>query len=112
MLCFILTYNLTVGPVCYCLVAEIPSTRLRIKTDAIARSCYNVASIGAIFLVRILDRIDITETKTPTELSYPKPHSLESSRKGGFRVVCILFGQSILVVFPSAGTERPDTGRA
>lgn len=70
MLCFILTYNLTVGPVCYCLVAEIPSTRLRIKTAAIARSCYNVASICATFLVRALDQLHNTETKIMVELSY------------------------------------------
>ncbi|KAH6885001.1 general substrate transporter [Thelonectria olida] len=35
------TYNITIGPVCYVLVAEIPSTRLRIKTVALARVAYN-----------------------------------------------------------------------
>lgn len=40
-----LVYDLTVGPVCYSLVAELPSTRLRIKTVVIARNVYNVCGI-------------------------------------------------------------------
>lgn len=47
---FTFTFDVTVGPVCYCLVSEIPSTRLRIKTVALARNCYNIASIAANFL--------------------------------------------------------------
>ncbi|KAH7369432.1 general substrate transporter [Plectosphaerella cucumerina] len=50
MMVFVLIYDLTVGPVCYCLVAEIPSTRLRIKTAVLARNTYNVVSILANFL--------------------------------------------------------------
>jgi len=50
LMVFTFTYDVTVGPVCYCLVAEMPSTRLRIKTVALARNCYNVASIVANFL--------------------------------------------------------------
>ncbi|OCT51065.1 Alpha-glucosides permease MPH2 [Cladophialophora carrionii] len=38
-------YDFTVGPVCYVLVAEIPSSRLRVKTVVIARVAYNVISI-------------------------------------------------------------------
>lgn len=38
-------YNFTVGPVCYSLVAEIPSTRLRQKTVVLARNFYNVCGI-------------------------------------------------------------------
>ena len=38
-------YDFTVGPVCYVLVAEIPSSRLRVKTVVIARIAYNVVSI-------------------------------------------------------------------
>lgn len=38
-------YNLSIGPVCYVLVAEIPSTRLRVKTVVLARIVYNLASI-------------------------------------------------------------------
>ncbi|KAM0756383.1 raffinose family of oligosaccharides transporter [Meredithblackwellia eburnea MCA 4105] len=38
-------YQFTVGPVCYCLVAEIPSTRLRAKTVVLARAAYNVVGI-------------------------------------------------------------------
>ncbi|GAA6059559.1 hypothetical protein JCM10212_000615 [Sporobolomyces blumeae] len=38
-------YQFTVGPVCYCLVAEIPSTRLRSKTVVLARNAYNIIGI-------------------------------------------------------------------
>lgn len=38
-------YDLTIGPVCYSLVAEIPSARLRSKTVVLARVAYNICSI-------------------------------------------------------------------
>ncbi|KAK5074999.1 hypothetical protein LTR64_001204 [Lithohypha guttulata] len=38
-------YDVTVGPVCYVLVAEIPSTRLRVKTVVLARVAYNLLSL-------------------------------------------------------------------
>ena len=50
MMLFVFTYDMTVGPVCYCLVAEIPSTRLRIKTVVLARNAYLIASLVANFL--------------------------------------------------------------
>ena len=50
MVIFVFTYDMTVGPVCYCLVAEIPSTRLRIKTVVLARNAYLIASLVANFL--------------------------------------------------------------
>ena len=39
---YTLFYNFTVGPVCYALVAEMPSTRLKIKTVVLARNLYNL----------------------------------------------------------------------
>lgn len=39
-------YDVTVGPVCYVLVAEIPSTRLRAKTVVLARVVYNLVSLA------------------------------------------------------------------
>jgi SP family general alpha glucoside:H+ symporter-like MFS transporter len=38
-------YDSTIGPICYTLVAEIPSTRLRVKTVVIARITYNLAGL-------------------------------------------------------------------
>lgn len=38
-------YDITVGPVCYALVAEIPSTRMKIKTVVLARNLYNLGAI-------------------------------------------------------------------
>lgn len=45
LLVFAFTYDLTVGPVCYSLVAEMSSTRLRAKTIVLARNLYNIAGI-------------------------------------------------------------------
>jgi MFS transporter, SP family, general alpha glucoside:H+ symporter len=45
LLVFTLAYNCTVGPVCYAIVAEISSTRLRQKTVVLARMTYNGCSL-------------------------------------------------------------------
>ncbi|KAF2112399.1 maltose permease MAL61 [Lophiotrema nucula] len=45
LLVFTFVYDSTVGPVCYSLVAEMPSTRLRQKTVVLARNLYNIGSI-------------------------------------------------------------------
>lgn len=37
--------DITVGPVCYSLVAEIPSTRLKTKTIVLSRNLYNLCGI-------------------------------------------------------------------
>ncbi|KAF2732879.1 sugar transporter [Polyplosphaeria fusca] len=45
LLVFTLIYDTTVGPICYSLVSEIPSTRLRGKSIVLARICYNISGI-------------------------------------------------------------------
>lgn len=56
LLIFTFVYDCTVGPVCYSLVAEMPSTRLRQKTVVLARNAYNIASIiGNILTPRMLN---------------------------------------------------------
>ena len=45
LLVYTFIYGTTVGPVCFALVSEIPSTRLKIKTVVLARSFYNMASV-------------------------------------------------------------------
>ena len=45
LLLYTAIYDSTLGPVCYCLVAEISSTRLRAKTVVIARVIYNIFGI-------------------------------------------------------------------
>lgn len=45
LLLFTFMYDLTVGPVCYCLVAEVSSIRLRQKTVVLARNFYNIIGI-------------------------------------------------------------------
>ncbi|RMZ91507.1 hypothetical protein DV736_g1248, partial [Chaetothyriales sp. CBS 134916] len=45
LLVYTFVYDITVGPVCYSIVAEIPSTRLKIKTVVLARNLYNIGGI-------------------------------------------------------------------
>jgi len=45
LLLFTFIYDLSVGPVCYALVAEFSSTRLKTKTSVLARNVYNVGGI-------------------------------------------------------------------
>lgn len=50
LILFNVVYALTIGPSAYCLVAEVPSTRLRVQTAGLARTVYLIAGIGANFL--------------------------------------------------------------
>lgn len=45
LMIYTFVYDITVGPVCYSLVSDIPSTRLKIKTVVLARNLYNVGGI-------------------------------------------------------------------
>ena len=45
LIIYVMVYDLTVGPLCYCIVAEIPSVRLRAKSIIIARNLYNISGI-------------------------------------------------------------------
>lgn len=45
LLVYTFTYDATVGPVCYSLVAELTSTRLRTKSVVLARNLYNIVGI-------------------------------------------------------------------
>ncbi|KAB8072622.1 putative transporter [Aspergillus leporis] len=55
---FIFFYDLTVGPVCYSLVTELPCTRLRAKSVVLARNLYNIGGI----VVNILINYQLTTT--------------------------------------------------
>jgi SP family general alpha glucoside:H+ symporter-like MFS transporter len=57
LLIFAFIYDATVGPVCYAIVAEVPSQQLKSKTIVIARILYNVGGIFA----NILTNYQITE---------------------------------------------------
>lgn len=48
---FAVVYNFTIGPVCYTIVGETPSTRMKTATNSIARGIYIIVSIGNLFLV-------------------------------------------------------------
>lgn len=45
LICLNLVYNSTLGPVCYTLIAEVGSTRLRGKTVALSRVSYQIVNI-------------------------------------------------------------------
>ncbi|KAK6868279.1 Maltose permease MAL61 [Candida tropicalis] len=45
LLIYTFVYDLTIGPMCFCIVGEIPSSKLRAKTVMLARNLYNVAGI-------------------------------------------------------------------
>ncbi|KAH3686957.1 hypothetical protein WICPIJ_002055 [Wickerhamomyces pijperi] len=45
LLLFTYVYDATIGTICFCIVAEIPSSKLRTKTIIIARNVYNIAGI-------------------------------------------------------------------
>jgi SP family general alpha glucoside:H+ symporter-like MFS transporter len=45
LLIYTFTYDFTVGPVCYSIVAEIPSTRLKNKSIVLSRNVYNLFGI-------------------------------------------------------------------
>lgn len=47
LLSFTITYNATIGPICYAIVPEIPSARLRTRTVCLARISYNTLGISA-----------------------------------------------------------------
>lgn len=70
LLLFTFIYDLTVGPVCYSLVAEVSSTRLKAKTIVLARNFYNIGGI----VVNVLTTYQLT----------PKPTGWGWSAKSAF----------------------------
>ncbi|KNB18453.1 hypothetical protein FOXG_22240 [Fusarium oxysporum f. sp. lycopersici 4287] len=46
LLVYTFTYDITVGPVYYSLVAELPSSRLRQRTIVLARNAYNIVGVA------------------------------------------------------------------
>lgn len=47
LLVFTFIYDVSVGPVCYALVAEMPAAQLRSKTVALSRNAYNIGGLIA-----------------------------------------------------------------
>jgi MFS transporter, SP family, general alpha glucoside:H+ symporter len=76
LLVYTFTYDSTVGPVCYSLVAELTSTRLKTKTVVLARNVYNIVGI-------------VTNVITPNMLN---PSAWNWGAKSGFfwAVSCFL----------------------
>lgn len=58
LLIFTFVYDFTVGPVCYSLVAELSSTRLKAKTIVLSRNLYNIGGI----IVNVITNYQLTPT--------------------------------------------------
>ncbi|GJC83303.1 general alpha-glucoside permease [Colletotrichum liriopes] len=54
LLVYTFFYDCTVGPVCYSLVSELSSTRLRTKTVVLARNLYNITGITTNILTPLM----------------------------------------------------------
>lgn len=78
LLIYTFTYNCTVGPVCYSLVCELSSTRLRTKSVVLARNCYNICGI-------------INNIITPAMLN-PSEWDWGATSAYFFAGMCFLFG--------------------
>jgi SP family general alpha glucoside:H+ symporter-like MFS transporter len=50
LIVYTFSYDATVGPLCYSLVPELSSTRLRNKSVVLARNCYNILGLAINFL--------------------------------------------------------------
>ncbi|KAA8641955.1 hypothetical protein EYZ11_010223 [Aspergillus tanneri] len=58
LLVYTFIYDSTVGPVCYSLVSEIPSSRLRTKTVVLARNVYNVLNLVSGIIIPYMLNVD------------------------------------------------------
>ncbi|KAL4936568.1 hypothetical protein BDV06DRAFT_227773 [Aspergillus oleicola] len=58
LLVYTFIYDSTVGPICFSLVAEIPSSRLRTKTVVLARNTYNVLNLVTGIIIPYMLNVD------------------------------------------------------
>lgn len=58
LLVYTFIYDSTVGPVCYSLVSEIPSSRLRIKSVVLARNLYNMLNVATGIIIPYMLNVD------------------------------------------------------
>ncbi|KAF2647261.1 sugar transporter [Lophiostoma macrostomum CBS 122681] len=58
LICFVMVYDSTIGPVTYSIVSEMSSTRLKSKTIVLARAGYNASNI----VVNVLTNYQLGET--------------------------------------------------
>ncbi|KAH8899863.1 general substrate transporter [Thozetella sp. PMI_491] len=54
LIAFTFIYDCSVGPVCYSLVAELSSTRLRTKAVVLARNVYNLCGVGTSIMTPLM----------------------------------------------------------
>ena len=85
---YTLIYDITVGPICYALVSEVPSSELRSKTIVLSRMTYNLLNI-------------VSNTITPYMLN---PGAWAWGAKAGF-----FFAGTCTISLAFAGFQIPET---
>jgi MFS transporter, SP family, general alpha glucoside:H+ symporter len=50
LLVFALVYNMSIGPLCYTITPEVPTTRLKARSGVVGRTVYNLAGIFNLFI--------------------------------------------------------------
>ncbi|OGM49585.1 MFS alpha-glucoside transporter [Aspergillus bombycis] len=58
LLVYTFVYDSTIGPVCFALVSEIPSSRLRTKTVVLARNVYNILNLVTGIIIPYMLNVD------------------------------------------------------
>ncbi|CAI7603080.1 unnamed protein product [Penicillium viridicatum] len=58
LLVYTFVYDSTIGPVCFSLVSEMPSSRLRTKTVVLARNTYNVLNLVTGIIIPFMLNVD------------------------------------------------------
>ncbi|KAI2730781.1 hypothetical protein CBS147332_2633 [Penicillium roqueforti] len=58
LLVYTFVYDSTIGPVCFSLVSEMPSSRLRTKTVVLARNAYNVLNLVTGIIIPYMLNVD------------------------------------------------------
>lgn len=106
LLVFTFIYDSTVGPLCYSLVSEIPSTRLRQKTVVLARNLYNVCGLGLGFLIPYMRKSPMPCMQGIANRS-SESCSLESHGSVRLHLVWKCGPLHYLGVLPTARTQRP-----
>jgi SP family general alpha glucoside:H+ symporter-like MFS transporter len=80
LLVYTFFYDSSVGPLCYSLVSEIPTTRLRIKTVVLTRNLYNCLGILNGVIIPYILNVDAWNWKGKAVFFW-----------GGFCLLCVLW---------------------
>ena len=108
LLAFTLLYDLTIGPITYTIVAELPSVRLKPATLALARALYTLAGMANHCIIPMMLRRDMWNLGAKTGLIFGGI-CLASAIYSSFRLpeTKDLHPRQIDLLFNSGGQENP-----